>query len=55
MWLNLRLTLPTVELETEYLEMLNDWKSTGERLIPFVLKMDPADFPAMVGKLHDYS
>jgi predicted acetyltransferase len=51
----LRLVAPTIEREAEYLDMLNDWKSTGERMIPFVLKMNPIDFPAMVAKLHDYS
>lgn len=51
----LRLIPPTEALEAEYLEMLEDWKSTGEELIPFVLEMDPTDFPGMVAKLHGYS
>ena len=49
-----RLIAPDVALERSYLEMLADWEATGEKLVPFVLKMDPADFPAMVRKLEGY-
>ena len=51
---SLRLVLPTFELQNQYLEMLADWQSTGEKLIPFVLKFDPSDFEALIKQLEDY-
>ena len=50
----LRLSAPDVAFERAYLEMLADWQQTGEKLVPFVLRMDPSDFPAMVRKLEGY-
>lgn len=50
----LRLVEPSVALEKEYRDMLHDWQMTGEPLIPFVLKMDAADFGEMVRQLHGY-
>ena len=47
----MKLVEPTVELEEQYLDMLADWHQTGEDLIPFPLKYDHSDFPALVQKL----
>jgi predicted acetyltransferase len=49
-----RLTIPTVELEKQYLDMLADWSKTGEKLVPFVIKMDHQNFPLMIKRLQDY-
>ncbi|MGE5528185.1 MAG: GNAT family N-acetyltransferase [Patescibacteria group bacterium] len=46
---------PAAEYEAEYLAMLAEWRATGEKLTPFVLKMDPSDFPGLVAKLKRYS
>lgn len=51
----LALIEPSVKLAAEYREMRAEWLATGEKLTPFVLKMDPGDFPAMVAKLEGYS
>lgn len=51
----LKLVKPCVELKEEYLEMLEDWKRTGEDLVPWVLRFDTSDFSDMVRKLEDYS
>lgn len=42
---------PTIELEKEYRTMLAAWEATGEKLIPFVLRYDASDFPALIQKL----
>lgn len=51
----LRLIKPTVDLEFEYLDMLEDWKKSGENLVPWVLRFDTSDFLLMVKKLDGYS
>lgn len=52
---DLRLVRPTVELKDEYLEMLNEWKQTGEKFVPWVLHHDSSDFAVMIEKLNGYS
>ena len=42
---------PTVELEREHADMLRDWRSTGEAVVPFVLGHDSTDFPKYVERL----
>lgn len=51
----LSLSEPTEELETEYREMLTEWQSTGEDLIPFPLKLDCSNFSTFVRLLSDAS
>jgi predicted acetyltransferase len=51
----LRLVKPTIELKDAYLEMLQEWKNTGENMVPWVLKFDTTDFELMIKKLEDYS
>ena len=45
---------PTVDLESQYGAFLEDFQSTGEELVPFVLNFDHTDFPAMVSRLEGY-
>lgn len=48
-----RLIQPTVQLEKEYLDFYNEWKSHGGDMIPWVIKKDPALFSEMVQSLLD--
>lgn len=40
----MKLIKPTIELKQEYLEMLEEWKQSGEKIIPGVLNEDATDF-----------
>jgi predicted acetyltransferase len=51
----LKLVAPTVGLQDPYLDMLSEWKPTGEKLIPWVLSFDTSDFPQMVEQLNGYA
>lgn len=45
---NIRLVAPSTDLEKEYLSFYNEWKSTGEEMIPWVIQKDPSNFENMV-------
>ncbi|MEH7109110.1 GNAT family N-acetyltransferase [Bacillus sp. JJ1764] len=47
------LTKPTVELKSEYQEFYQEWKDSGEEMIPWVIGKDPANFPEMIQSLLD--
>lgn len=51
----LRLVKPNVSLKNEYLEMVLEWKETGEELIPWSLNFDTTDFHFMIESLNGYS
>ncbi|NLV90840.1 MAG: GNAT family N-acetyltransferase [Firmicutes bacterium] len=51
----LALIYPDVALEAQYMQMLQDWRSTAESMFPFVLDFDPSDFPALITKLRNCS
>jgi predicted acetyltransferase len=42
---------PTVELKEEYLSFYQEWKDSGEMMVPWVIDKDPSDFEAMVQSL----
>jgi len=44
----LKLIEPSLSLESEYRDMMKDWESTGEKLVPFVLEYDASDFKALI-------
>jgi len=46
---------PTGALRESYLSLVADFLSNGEKLVPFVLSFDHADFEAMLARLHDCS
>ncbi len=50
----MRLIEPDVKLEDQYLEMLDDWKRAGEKMVPFPLRFDPGNFQEMVKRLYNY-
>jgi len=41
---------PDVRYQTQYLEMLDEWRASGEKRIPWVLNEDCSDFAAMTIK-----
>lgn len=47
------LVQPTIDLQEEYLEFYQEWKNSGEMMIPWVITKDPSNFPAMVQELLD--
>lgn len=46
---------PCKKFKNEYLNMLDEWKKSGEELIPWTLSLDNADFSLMVDKLNGWS
>lgn len=50
---NVRLVKPSSEYKEEYLDFHKEWKSSGEDMIPWVIKKDPSDFNEMIQSLLD--
>lgn len=44
---------PAVELENEYRSFYQEWKESGENMVPWVIQKDPSNFTAMVQFLLD--
>jgi len=51
----INLVKPDVKYRTQYIEMLDEWKSYGEKPQPWVLLADHSDFNAMVYKFEQIS
>ncbi|MDM5189190.1 GNAT family N-acetyltransferase [Bacillus sp. DX4.1] len=51
--MNVYLAKPTIDLKDEYLEFYQEWKDSGETMIPWVIEKDPSYFTAMVQALLD--
>lgn len=49
------LVKPNVKYKNQYIEMINEWKATGEELQPWVLQENYLDFDAMVQKFQRLS
>jgi len=49
----MKLIKPNFNFKTEYLEMIEDWKKTNEKLVPFSLKYDKSDFKKFI-ELNEY-
>jgi predicted acetyltransferase len=45
---NVQLVKPTVNLRNEYLDFYQEWKDSGEDMVPWVISKDPSDFQGMV-------
>lgn len=54
MEINLSLVKPDSGLKNEYLDMISEWKSKGEELIPWSLNLDDDDFDLIIAKLDGY-
>ncbi|MDP4086303.1 MAG: GNAT family N-acetyltransferase [Bacillota bacterium] len=42
------LTQPVMALESEYLSFYQEWKESGEDMVPWVLRKDPTNFQEMI-------
>lgn len=51
--LGIYLARPTIELKSEYLSFYQEWKESGEVMIPFTINKDPKDFKLMLDYLDD--
>ncbi|HDR7793712.1 TPA: GNAT family N-acetyltransferase [Bacillus luti] len=51
--MNISLLTPTTDLQKEYLDFYNEWKDSGETMIPWVITKDPSNFSAMIQELLD--
>ncbi|XXM71051.1 GNAT family N-acetyltransferase [Lysinibacillus sphaericus] len=48
-----RLVKPNAGLRDEYLDFYREWINSGEDMVPWVIKKDPADFDKMIQSLLD--
>ncbi|WP_195575526.1 GNAT family N-acetyltransferase [Paenibacillus sp. 1001270B_150601_E10] len=48
----LSLVEPSNLYKADYLEMTSEWRSSGEKLIPWVLRFDSSNFQMMLDELH---
>lgn len=44
---------PTERLKAQYLEFYEEWAASGEDFVPWVIGMDPSDFPGMLQVLRN--
>lgn len=51
--MSLFLIEPTIEYQEEYIQMIEEWKATGGRMVSFVLRYDYSDFPQFLRKMND--
>lgn len=51
---HLILVKPQAELKDEYLSYYQEWKASGEAMIPWVISKDPSDFSTMLNWLSDH-
>lgn len=42
------LVKPSIEYQDEYLDFYEEWKSSGESIVPWVVSRDPSDFEGMI-------
>jgi hypothetical protein len=47
------LTEPSIELKEQYLSFYEEWKESGEDMVPWVISKDPSNFEAMIQFLID--
>ncbi|WP_235782078.1 GNAT family N-acetyltransferase [Paenibacillus senegalensis] len=50
---NLVLIEPTKDFKDPYIEMIEEWKGTGEKMVPFVLRFDYEDFDSLLERLRN--
>jgi predicted acetyltransferase len=43
---------PSAQYKKEYLEMVSEWKNSGEKHIPWVLRFDSTNFQSMIEELN---
>lgn len=52
---HLQLIEPTIDLKEEYISFYQEWRNSGEVMIPWVIGKDPTNFQEMVQELFDAS
>jgi len=52
MSMSVSLIKPTEDLRDEYLAFYQEWKDSGETMVPWVISKDPSDFAAMLQELY---
>lgn len=50
----MKLIEPTIALETEYKEMLEEWKNAKDEPIPFILQYDATDFQKFIFLMDEF-
>ncbi|MCM3783527.1 GNAT family N-acetyltransferase [Neobacillus mesonae] len=45
---NVYLIKPSLNLKNEYLDFYQDWKKSGEEIVPWVVSRDPSNFEKMI-------
>ncbi|MBM6996007.1 GNAT family N-acetyltransferase [Paenibacillus sp. DXFW5] len=51
---DLKLVKPHQNLKDEYLSFYQEWKESGEEMVPWVISRDPSSFEAMLEFLEDH-
>jgi predicted acetyltransferase len=51
---NVFLIEPAIEYKLPYLDMLTEWNAAGEKLVPWVLRLDASDFESLIFELAQY-
>ncbi|WP_438448468.1 GNAT family N-acetyltransferase [Gorillibacterium sp. sgz5001074] len=46
-----KLVEPSCDYQDEYINMINEWKLTGERMIPFILRYDCSNFESFLDEM----
>ena len=49
------LVKPSIKYKAEYLDMIDEWKNSGEKVTPWVLNFDTSNFLAFIEKLEELS
>lgn len=49
--IDLKLVEPNKEYQIEYLDMIEEWKATGEKMVPFTLRFDSTDFDVFLQEI----
>ncbi|MFD2611362.1 GNAT family N-acetyltransferase [Paenibacillus gansuensis] len=47
------LARPSIDYQDEYLDFYEEWKSSGESFVPWVVSKDPSDFEGMIRFLYE--
>lgn len=48
-----KLVEPSLAYKNEYIEMIQEWRKTGELLVPFVLRYDYTDFEHLIVQINN--
>ncbi|QYR19327.1 GNAT family N-acetyltransferase [Paenibacillus sp. sptzw28] len=49
---SIRLVKPSLDYRDEYISFYEEWKRSGENIVPWVVEREPYDFPSMIEFLY---